>query len=282
MVTCRQIRLLLLALAVWHVMAEAPAQPAAGGPGRGGESRPGRAWIGGARRGGALRDGATSTPMGAMRQFMAGELRNVPEIQDTVQEILQLQQERAGLMRDRQQLAAGTDRPSDAMLRDFHKLLVKDDKISSRLQELQARIAEDAPQLRKKMAARRHKLEKQLEELRGKTSDRDGAGAGEDVQQLARSIRMYEFLEERVATLEDDPEQPDWARNLVRGGWMAEGMDVRIKDQLRKRLADLAHEQADLRRRINQLSAQLAELQELLDSPPAARGRKAAGEARRR
>lgn len=200
---------------------------------------------------------------------MAEELKHVPLLLARIQQINQLQQSRQALFRERQNMAQKTDRPSERTLKDFHGVLSRDDEISSRIQELQAQFAADAPEMLKQIAARRTELQAELEAAKDNPAQFDA----DELKNKTRAIKIYDYIESRLEALRDDPKQADWMRRVMRGMWMMDELDARTSEQLRRRIDDVQHEQDELRRRMTQLDSQVKELRELLNtvSPPSVR-----------
>lgn len=229
--------------------------------------RPGiGARSGGFRRPFPGRDFATSGPAAAHRQFLMEELQNVPLLQEKVRALIQLMGDRQAIARERMELAEPGSRPTAEQLKAWHDLLKREDALTSRQEEVVHDFVRDSGELQKQISRRRDVIRQKLESATGGTSETD-------TRNLWRARRMYDFLLQRLAKLEDEPDQEDFMRNMMRGMWSSEDMDPATADQVRRRLTQIVQEQEELRRRMNQLDEQVNDLREVLERSSPGRNR---------
>ena len=212
------------------------------------------------------RDFPTSGPAAAYRQFLMEELKNVPLLESKIRDLMQMQQERTNLSRQRSQLADPSgDKPSEEQLREFHRLLRREDDLTSRQEGLLHDFIRDSGQIQAQIAARR-------EEIRSKLDGKPEVGGDLDTRNLWRARRMYDFLAQRLERLEEEPDRAEVLRSLLRGIWNTDEVDPQMAEQARKRLNQIQQDQEELRRRMNQIDDQVEQLQELLDRAGQRRG----------
>ena len=223
------------------------------------------------RMGFGMRD-RDSTATANFRQHMLTELHQVPLLESKLQKLLQIQQERTTLQRQRQQLALSTSKPTEDVMREFHMLLEHEDALTSAQKSVLAEFVRDADPIRDQIDKRRKELAAQQEEMRKASGDTAVPfGGTPEMRRLVRQQRAYDFLYERLGNLRDNPNQPDWVRGFLRGMWGPEELDARMAEQFRRRLQELEQDQDELRRRLDVLDGKASELREILEAvaPPA-------------
>lgn len=206
----------------------------------------------------------TSVPLAALRQAMAEELKNVPLLDEKIREIVSLQQERMTLIRERQKFANDPGRPSQAEIREFHELLEREDKLTTRQRDLIAGFARDAESLRQEAQKRLDEINGELQELKNKRDAGEPPAVARE-RELGRFSRFYSLFLERLDDLKERPDDPDWMRRFGRAFWAGD-LDPQSADQLRRRLTEIEQDREELRRRCDQIDARIGELREMIES----------------
>ena len=200
-----------------------------------------------------------------------------------MQRLLQVQQERAELAREREEIARAPGGNTRAQLERFHDNLAREDRLTSRLQELAKAMTADAAEIEKQVEARRATLQKELDEATARGTGTPDGGRWQATRNVRMAIRMYDGILERLAGFRENP--PDASaiqRMFGRAGWAADDLDPILVAQAQRRLQQLDQEANDLRRRADLLESQIGELRELLEAagtwgrrqgPPAGPGR---------
>lgn len=265
-------RWIFLVPAVVMLMGLAVAQPPAGrGPGSGAGVRAG-VDRGGERMGRmaplAGRDRDTTDPRSSMREFMQGEMAQVPALTKVWRGVQEVQQDRLTLAREREEIARSASGDTREQLRRFHDNLAREDALTSRLQEMAGEVSMVADVVEKQILARRAALQKQLdaggEDNKGRDSEADGNST---TRNLRMAIRMYDLMLERLPALKENPQDGAAVQRLFgRTSWFSEDLDPILIGQAQRRLRQLEQEANDLRRRAEQLETQVSQMRELLEA----------------
>lgn len=262
-----------------------PAQPRQGVPQAPGSGpRPGMA----APRGRvqpppAARDNATTETRQSGREYLQAEFTHIPALASAWQRLLQVQQERAELAREREEIARAPGGNTRAQLERFHDNLAREDRLTSRLQELARELTADAAEIEKQVEARRAALQKELDEAPARGTGAPDGGRWQATRNVRMAIRMYDGILERLAGFRENPADGAAVQRMFgRAGWAADDLDPILVAQAQRRLQQLDQEANDLRRRADLLESQIGELRELLEAagtwgrrqgPPAGPGR---------
>lgn len=218
---------------------------------------------------GGFRDSATSGAMAGFRQNMMAELHNVPLLESKVKRAIQIQTERQTLQRQRELIALSRSKPSAEILSDFHKLLGREDELTSAQNEVVDELLRDSEAIQRQVELRRNELSAKLDEMR-KDSPQSGPGApmsgGLEPRRIWRTLRAYDFIYESLGRLRDNPKRAEWIRGFLRGMWGSEEIDNKIIEQARRRLQELEQDQDDLRRKTEMIDERINELRETLDA----------------
>ena len=248
------------------------AQPPAGrGPGSGPGVRPGGERSG--ERAGRMatlagRDHETSDPRTSMREFMQGEMTQVPALAKVWRGVQEVQQDRLTLAREREEIARSASGDTREQLRRFHDNLAREDALTSRLQVMAQEVSLGADVVEEQILARRAVLQKQLDAggEGGKESDSESDGIS-TTRNLRMAIRMYDLMLERLTALKDNPHDAAAVQRLFgRTSWFSEDLDPILIGQAQRRLRQLEQEANDLRRRAEQLETQVGQMRELLEA----------------
>ncbi len=216
---------------------------------------------------GPMRDRLTSG-MASMRQHLMAELGNVPALAGRLKELQQVQQERFGLVAARERLARESGNSSGEVLRKFHENLAREDRLTSRIEQIQKELAGNLDEIQRQIADRRAVLQADLDTALVPPGEGVAVEPGkwQEARNLRASLRMYDTLLERIAGLRDDPKQFNIGRFLSRLNASSEELDPVLVGQAQRRLTQLQGDLDDVRRRAEMLQDQVDELRELLDA----------------
>lgn len=201
------------------------------------------------------------------------EMKHVPTLDARLRGLLQVQQQKMALQRERREFIEDSGIASDVVLRRFHDLLKREDVLTSRQQEMIGLIRADVDKIQNEIAKRRAELARQTE---SPVKEETRFSAYLERRRLQRMIRFYDSLSESLAKLKEDENESEWIRRISRGGWPAEEIDAEVLEQSRRRIQQLVQEQEELRRRMQELDLQINELDELLQTVGPAPSRKPA------
>ena len=259
------------------------AQPPAGrGPGSGAGVRAGSE-RGGERMGRmaplAGRDRETTDPRSSMREFMQGEMAQVPALTKVWRDVQEVQQDRLTLAREREEIARSASGDTREQLRRFHDNLAREDALTSRLQVMAQEVSVVADVVEEQILARRAALQRELD-AGGEERDSETEGVG-TTRNLRMAIRMYDLMLERLPALKENPQDGAAVQRLFgRTSWFSEDLDPILISQAQRRLRQLEQEANDLRRRAEQLETQVSQMRELLEAAGSSGRRGGAGRKR--
>lgn len=215
----------------------------------------------GGRHFGGFHDGFTSG--GGFRQRMLEEIRHVPLLEKRLKAMMEIQQERASLQHARDQFARRTEKPSSSQLNEFHDLLRREDLLTSQQEQLISQLLRDADKIQEQIAKRRADITKRQAELKSRPQTPDIGG---ELRLLERSAGLYQFLDDKIDDLRENPQQQtDLLRRLTKGMWFVGEADPHMTEQVRRRLQQVQEDQDSLRHRMDEIDGQINELKELLD-----------------
>jgi hypothetical protein len=205
----------------------------------------------------------TSGPLAAARRAFDEEVKNVPLLDEKIRALMDLQQERQAIWREKQRVAL-SGVPLSEQIPAFHELARREDALTTRQTELINSFARDADRILQQIRQRRTELNTELQQLRLDRGTDESVGPRE--REIARSTRMYGVLIERLGDVSPDAEPTEWMRQFARAFWAGDEMDEQFVEQARRRLNELEQDKEDMRRRLDQLDERVEELRELLES----------------
>lgn len=221
-----------------------------------------------------FREGSSSGPMVMFRQFMREELKNVPALDPVITDLVEIQQQRNLLQRQRSQIADDRTLSSDESLRKFHDLLKREDELNVRQREVLQKLLHDGPVIQKQIADRKKYIQKRLQELAPSGQPPVSVGTpGEEQTEfhnLSHAARLYEFLGSRMTSIQANPDRIELLNRFFKG---MPNMDETSPDTLqhaRERLQQIQQEQDELADRMDQLEDELRQLRQLLRVPGSA------------
>lgn len=276
-------RWIMLVPAVLMGVAVTMAQPPAGrGPGSGAGLRAGSE-RGGERMGWmaplAGRDRETTDPRTSMREFMQGEMAQIPALTKVWRGVQEVQQDRLALAREREEIARSASGDTRDQLRRFHDNLTREDALTSKLQNMAQEVGLMADVVEEQILARRAALQKELD-AGGQERDGETEGTG-TTRNLRMAIRMYDLMLERLPAVKENPQDGATVQRLFgRTSWFSEDLDPVLIGQAQRRLRQLEQEANDLRRRAEQLETQVSQMRELLEAAGQSGRRSGAGRKR--
>jgi hypothetical protein len=214
-------------------------------------------------------DGASSASMASFRQAIQSELKNVPQLEDKITRLMDIQQERVNLFRKRTQIAQKGGEQSGVALQQFHQVLKDEEALNGRQEKLMSEFAKDDESISQQIAARRAQIQDEIEKAR---NTRDSKV---DVKSLQKIDRMYSVMQERMENLKENPEAGEWVRKFSRSFWHGgqDDLDPQLLEKVRHRVEQLQQDQESLRRRLTEIDDEMGELRDLLESSRSFRGR---------
>lgn len=214
-------------------------------------------------------DNSSSGALSQFRQAMQSELRHVPQLEEKITRLLDIQQERINLFRKRTQIAQKGGEKTDVALQQFHQVLKDEEALNARQEKLMSDFAKDAEAVSQQVAARRAQVQEEIEKARASKDPKA------DIKSLQRIDRMYAVFQERMENLKENPEAGDWLRKFSRTFWHGgqDDLDPQLLEKVRHRVEQLQQDQESLRRRLTEIDDEMGELRDLLESNRPFRGR---------
>lgn len=265
-------------------------------------------------------DAGTSLAPGSIRRAALDELRTVPLLETKVRAMISLQMDRRRLQEEKRRAAMDARRGGDPKnLGRFHEVVRLEDELTSRQQRLLAETVRDADAIRAQVAARRGAVAARMAALEtsvaagndsanpadpGRTRSGPFSPQAIELRWMSRLNFVYEAVEERLANLESNPRQPDWARPILRivlnpngfgnpDGWHPPG-PARPEDdgtaprrpppdeanapppppddELHRRMDALARDRDEMARKLERMERRMQEMQRRADGGSAAPG----------
>ncbi|MGI8905855.1 MAG: hypothetical protein ACR2IE_05110 [Candidatus Sumerlaeaceae bacterium] len=225
----------------------------------------------GARNFPGFRDPGSSSPLVMFRQFLRDEMKNVPLLAPKVSDLADIQQQRNVLQKERAQIADDRSLSSEQSLRKFHDLLKREDNLNNRQKSLLESFVNDAPRIQKQIAERRQQIQAKLKQLPEPLED-DGTEAltpqRTEARNLMQSARLYEFLDARMTSLQENPERVDMLQRFFKG---MPNFDEPERgggyEEARSRLQQIQLEQEKLSERMDRLDEEIRQLRQVLRNP---------------
>jgi predicted transcriptional regulator len=192
------------------------------------------------------------------------ELKNIPALDKPLRELIEIQQERMQLARQRQAVAMARSRPAAEIMKEFHDLLRREDELTSRQRSVVEQLIGDLDAIQEQVARRRDALRRELE-----TAPDEGLGQGRgplESRRLWRSLRFYDMIVPRLEALAKDSDRHDAIRALLRGDWDAQRLDSADAETLRAQLREVRQQQERLQRKMQDLEQQIEEISDVLEA----------------
>jgi hypothetical protein len=239
-----------------------------------GERPRGHRWSGG-RDFPFLREGHTSSPLMIYKQYLQEEMSHIPTLEPKVRKLIELQQRRMQIQKERAGLAENRQAPAGDSLKRFHALLKEEDEVNSQQKQALDEMAREADPIRKEIAARRQDVKAKFDALEAErppqdTKPEDGRDRPDDPKErerrsLGRTLRFYGFLDDRMDDLKKGKNRDYLVNRFFKGMPMGDSaQDGRMSEQLRQRIVDIERQQDRLTHQMDELNKELELVRGLL------------------
>ena len=214
--------------------------------------------------------GGTSSPLAVFRRLLQDEVKNVPALVPRLNELLEVQQQRNALQKQRAQVADDRSLSSEESLRKFHDLLKREDELNTQQKTVFESMLRDAPVIQKQIAERRKQIQQRIQELGPQQPSENNEPPTleqEEARSLGRASRFYEFLDSRVTSLQAHPDRLEMLNRFFKGMPNIEEPDAQTIEKARVRLDQIQQEQDELADRLDKLEDEVRELRQFLRGP---------------
>jgi hypothetical protein len=224
-----------------------------------------------------FREPGTSAPLTMFRQFMREEMKNIPTLEPRLTELVEIQQQRTLLQKQRAQIADDRSLNSEESLRKFHDLLKREDDLNNRQKGVLQALIKDAPQIQKQIGDRKSKIQERLHEL-GAEAPEPGEPQPADlpeqaeIRNLNHAAKLYDFLSGRITALQANPDRVELLNRFFKGLPNSDEPDGPSIEKARTRLDQLQQEHDNLSDRMERIESELRELRQYLRSNGAGAG----------
>lgn len=187
-------------------------------------------------------------------QIAREELGHLPSLNSRTNRLVEIQNERRNLQKQRQAIAADDKRKRDAKIEEFHSLLQRDLELAEESRKIAQQIVRQLPGIQSEIKTRRDTLDAELQTELAKDTTTTSTAA----RVIERRIGYIRYIDHKLKELEKRPERLDLLTRLTH----AIPLDEFTRESLKNREPRTAEDhQEELERRQKHLQKELEQVE---------------------